>query len=217
MADSSYDVFKSETEHSYNTIVQIRQNAGYRRNLYQIEALLVKTGYSKYFIEVLEQKEGIDIYVHSKPQAEKIVDIIAGNAPTQVKESTSLISVDPHCNLTNGNQDWSIHVNIASIVKDDLVKTSHEMTGMPLLMVVTKVSATVRMIDPSTLRRYDLPASQYFKSKPRILLTCKELTRFVVLDIVLLDAEKDDQSQEMHKHYAEMTGEWTLAEAEVSC
>lgn len=216
MADSGYDLLKSETEHKYNTMVQIRQNADYRRSIYHIMALLIKSGYHKYFIDVVEQREGLDIYVHSKPQAEKIVDIIAGAIPTQVKESTSLISSDRHYNLTKGNQDWSIYLNIASVVKDDLVKTSAHMTGSPLLMIVTKVCSTVHMIDPLTLRHCTLPSSKYFVSTPKILLTNKDLKRYFVLDIVLLETGKDDQSQAQLKHYTEMSGEWALAEAQVN-
>lgn len=95
-----------------------------------------------------------------------------------------------------------ISIEIASLVKDDLIVTTKEMTGSADLMLVTKISSSIHLINPFTLAKYEMNALKYFTTSPAPMLSSKQLETFVVLDIDKVSS-------------ATVEGVWSLAEAEV--
>ena len=66
--------------------------------------------------------------------------------------------------------------------------------GVSPVLLVYRVSNTVHLIDPVTLKTFELDARHYFAHPLRILLTPEQLTEFIVIDVDVIG----DESVNMH-------------------
>jgi len=55
-------------------------------------------------------------------------------------------------------------------------------------MVCYKVSSTIHLVDPTTLKGYDIPSVEYFKKPLEPVCQRQHLTEYVVLDVTKIDA-----------------------------
>lgn len=75
---------RSYTEHTWNTVVQLRQKVRHKRTFYWLEQLLLKHNVCEKTLNVKEQPEGLDFYWGHKNQAvhmlvrDSIVHLVSG-------------------------------------------------------------------------------------------------------------------------------------------
>lgn len=186
----------SETEHDFGAIVQVRQKLDYKRSLYHLENLLLKSGLSESITNIELKRDGLDFYFRNKNNAEKVVDFISSSMPTKSKASKKLVSHNSQSNTAR--QEFTYMLELASLVKDDLTLTPKDLTGTIDIMLVSKISSSIHLINPFTLNKIDLTPIKYFSNPFQATLTSKQLITLVVLDIELLDVSKypmyDNQS-----------------------
>jgi nonsense-mediated mRNA decay protein 3 len=201
------DCARAETDHTWGAMVQIRQHAGYKRSIYHLESLLIKSGLSDTFIDVEVKKDGFDVFFNNKNQAEKVADFISSHMPTRSKVSKKLVSHNTHTH--KAKQEWTICLEIAGLAKDDLLLSDKGLTGSIFLMLVTKISAVIHLLNPANLTSVEITAAKYFAMNPLPLLTAKQLERYIVMNIELIDS-----SHHSHTDNRKADG-LALAEAEV--
>lgn len=85
-------------------------------------------------------------------------------------------------------------MEIVPVCKDDLVclplKVSKAFGSVGPLMLCNHVSSSVRLIDMSNLRTIHMDANQFWRSPFKSLMSYKQLSRFVVLDIEMVRGQE---------------------------
>nr|XP_043614105.1 60S ribosomal export protein NMD3-like [Erigeron canadensis] len=171
--------------------VQLRQHVSHRRTFYYLEQLILKHDAAVRAIGIKQTDQGIDFYFNSRSHAVKFVDFVGKVAPVKSRHDKRLVSHDQHNNIFNYKYTFS--VEICPICREDLVclppKLVNSLGNLGPLVICTKVSNSIALIDPSNLRHCYLDAEQYFRVSFKSLLTSKRLVEYVVLDVDLLCSE----------------------------
>lgn len=179
------DCQKSYTEHTWNTVVQVRQKVRHKRTFYWLEQLLLKHNICEKALNIKEQPEGLDFYWGNKNQAAAMMNFLQSVVPIRSQQARRLISEDVQSNIKN--YKFNIAVELVPICKDDLVlippKLAPYLGGCSPLLVCVKVTSCVHLVDPSTLKRVELDADKYWRSPFPALLNSRQLIEFTVLDI----------------------------------
>jgi len=208
------ECIREATDHSWGAMIQIRQKVGHKQSLFLLEHLLTQAGLHNLMINITICKEGLDLFFKVRNQAERVVSFISSHMPIKIKKSQKLISRDLKSNFSR--YELTYHLEIAPLCKGDLVITSKEFTGSLDLMVVTKLSSSVHLLNPMTLSKVEINTSKIFSSsRPTILLSAKNLTPFVVLDIIPVVEDKCVALEKGQKSMVKDMG-GLLAEAEVA-
>lgn len=105
-------------------------------------------------VKITDIHEGLDFFFGSRAHALKLVDFLQSVVPIRFRNDKQLVSHDTHSNTYNYKYTFS--VEIAPVCKDDLVclssKLSTSLGGMGPLVLCTKVSNQITLLDPVTLR-----------------------------------------------------------------
>ena len=208
------ECIREATDHSWGAMIQIRQRVGHKQSLFLLEHLLTQAGLQNLMISITVCKEGLDLFFKARNQAEIVVNFMSSHMPVRVKKSQKLISRDQQSNFSR--YEITYHCEIAPLCKGDLVVTSKELSGCADLMVVTKLSSSVHLISPMTLNKQELNSQKIFCVSPKplvTLLTTKNLTTFVILDINPIGDENHSSAVEKLRDIKREGG--LLAEAEV--
>ncbi|CAE8643579.1 unnamed protein product, partial [Polarella glacialis] len=186
------DCQRSFTPHgAYNAIVQVRQKVPHRRTFCYLEQLILKNDAHAKVTSLKEVREGLDFCFASKSHAQRFADFVSAHVPAKQKLSKHLISHDANSNTFC--YKYTIFLDLCPICVDDVVHIpkfhSSGLSGAAPLMICHKVAQAVRLVDPLTLRNYDIPGAEYWK-RPIDNPVCsrQHLTEFVVLNIEPVDA-----------------------------
>jgi nonsense-mediated mRNA decay protein 3 len=178
------------SEHSWQSRIQLRQRVDHNKTFYAIEEALVKAKLFKVISDIdLSPKDGLDFYFVLRKHADLVVEQIKNSFPCRVKTSKKTVSHDSHSGVQRN--EYSILVEIAPYCRGDLVFVP---TGRKKkkLMLVTKVSSSLHLIDPSTLESEEQNYVKLFsRDRPVKVLSSSNLSRFVVMDIEPHDRKKD--------------------------
>lgn len=165
--------------------VQLRQHVSHRRTFFYLEQLILKHDAAVRAIRIKQMDQGIDFFFSSRSHAAKFVDFVGKVAPVKSRHDKQLVSHDPKSN--NFNYKYTFSVEICPICREDLVclppKLVANLGNLGPLVVCTKVSNSVALIDPLTLRHCYLDADQYWRASFKSLLTSKQLVEYIVLDV----------------------------------
>ncbi|PWA65752.1 NMD3-like protein [Artemisia annua] len=165
--------------------VQLRQHVSHRRTFFYLEQLILKHDAAVRAIRIKQMDQGIDFFFSSRSHAAKFVDFVGKVAPVKSRHDKQLVSHDPKSN--NFNYKYTFSVEICPICREDLVclppKLVANLGNLGPLVVCTKVSNSVALIDPLTLRHCYLDAEQYWRASFKSLLTSKQLVEYIVLDV----------------------------------
>lgn len=186
------ECIREATDHTWGAALQLRQRSNDPSlSLSQLEQQLTAAGLHNLMLDVTVVKHGLDLYFKNKNQCERVVEFVTNRLPARVKTSKKLISSDAHNNTQRFEHVYLVEV--AALVKGDLVRySSSSNSGSAELMLVTKVSSTLHLTNPCTLRRVDVSAARYFARNDDILTLSRRAHKctFIVLDVSPLSEEE---------------------------
>ncbi|CAN8067893.1 unnamed protein product [Agarophyton chilense] len=187
----------------WQAVVQVRQKVVHKRTFLYLEQLIIKHGSHEDAVGIKAHPDGLDFYFLHRSHAMRFVSFLNHVVPVRTKQADHLVSHDANSNTYRYKYTFS--VEILPLCKDDIVclppKVHVLLGGIGPLVLVTKVSTTISLIDPLTLQTAELSAPVYWKYQFPALMSFKQGTEFIVLD-----SEKT----------RERKGKWCVANATVA-
>jgi nonsense-mediated mRNA decay protein 3 len=201
------ECIREASEHSWGSQVQLRQRTSDSRALIALESSLTKAGMHHLMLSVDVVKHGMNLFFKNKNQAEKVINFLSTLVPVRVKSSKKLVSANKQSNTQRYEHVYL--VDIVPLVKHDLVYLSRDHKGggggaalsastsglssggggggapQGELMIVERLSSSLHLLNPLTLRRVEMTATRYFSlSSPLIaLMSARQAIPYIVLDI----------------------------------
>lgn len=174
--------------------VQVRQRAEHPRTLLAMEQQMIKRqaelGRSPP-MDVRRTKDGLDFHFARRQHAQRFVSLLHSLAPCRSKASSAVIAANSKLGTSNVRHTWSVEV--APINRGDLVRVPRSIAGGAAggspWAIVTAVGGSVRLLEPTTGRTFDLSSEAFWKQPLVPVASRKQLSTFVVLDV-----EVDDEA-----------------------
>lgn len=207
---------RSFTPHLFNAVVQVRQKVPHRRTFCHLEQLILKHDAHSKVISLKETREGLDFHFQQRSHAQRFADFVSACVPTKQKQSKHLISHDANSNVYS--YKYTIFCELCPICVDDVVHVTPGknayLSGAAPLMLCHKISNAVRLLDPVTLRSYDIPSPEYWKHPlDGAVCTRSHLSEFIVLNVEPVDMPEAGTPA---RHNRPGRGKMTLADIEVA-
>jgi len=206
---------RSFTPNIYNAMVQVRQKVEHRRTFLYLEQLILKSDAHEKVVSLKETREGLDFHFAQRSHAQRFADYVSACVPSNHKNSKHLISHDTNSNTYS--YKYTIMVTLCPVCVDDIIYIpkghSDKTSGAPPIALCHKVSNCIRLVDPLTLRSWDIGPAEFFKRPINTIATRKHLTEFVVLNVELVDAPEAGTPA---KHRLTGRGKMALADIEVA-
>ncbi|KAJ4826388.1 hypothetical protein Tsubulata_026130 [Turnera subulata] len=167
--------------------VQLRQHVPHRRTLFYLEQLILKHGAAVRAIKIKQVDHGMDFFFGNRSHAVKFKNFLAAVAPVDGcgDPHKKLVSQDHKSN--NCNYKYTYPVEVSPICREDLVclppDVARGLGNIGPLVICTKVTNSIALLDPLTLRSCYLDAKEYWRSPFKSLLTSRQLVEYIVLDV----------------------------------
>ncbi|WOG82842.1 hypothetical protein DCAR_0102010 [Daucus carota subsp. sativus] len=165
--------------------VQLRQHVSHRRTFFFLEQLILKHDAAARAIRITQMDQGIDFFFANRSHGVKFVEFLGKVVPVKSRSDKQLVSHDTKSN--NYNYKHTFSVELCPICREDLIclppKVSASLGHLGPLVICTKVSNNIILLDPFTLRHCFLDADQYWRSAFKSLLSSRQLIEYIVLDI----------------------------------
>lgn len=178
---------KIEAQINWNAVCQLRQRVAHKRSFFWLEQIILKHGAHREASNVVETPDGIDFFFGDSRKARRFVDFVAQFSPIRWASSKKLISFDEQNNIHKYKEAFS--VELAPICRDDLICLPHKAAqhagSLPPFVLCTRVTNSIHLIDPITLKHAEINQLNYWKQPFGSLSNSRHLTEFVVLDIEL--------------------------------
>ncbi|XP_073099926.1 uncharacterized protein [Elaeis guineensis] len=175
----------------WSAVVQLRQHVAHRRTFFFLEQLILRHGAAACALRISEADRGLDFFFGSRSHAVKFVEFISGVVPVRSCSDKQLVSHDSKSNIYNYKHTFS--VEICPICREDFIclppKVAQALGNLGPLVICTKISNSVALLDPFTLRSAFLDASQYWRAPFKALLSSRQLVEYIVLDIEVESSE----------------------------
>jgi len=119
------------------------------------------------------------------------VEFLGKVAPVRSRNDKQLVSHDTKSN--NYNYKFTFSVEICPICREDLIclpsKVAVSLGNLGPLVICTKVTNNIALLDPFTLRHCFLDADQYWRTAFKSLLSGRQLVEYIVLDVEVVSSE----------------------------
>ncbi|KAH7446691.1 hypothetical protein KP509_01G068600 [Ceratopteris richardii] len=165
--------------------VQVRQKVDHKRTFFYLEQVILKHSAASQAINIKQIHEGVDFFFASRSHALKFVDFLGNVVPVRGRHDKQLVSHDPKSN--HYNYKFTFSVEICPVCKDDLIclpqKAAAAMGNIGPLVLCQRVSNSLLLLDPQSLRSVFVDATQYWRTPYKSLLTSRQLIEYVVLDV----------------------------------
>ncbi|KAH7687378.1 nonsense-mediated mRNA decay protein 3 [Dioscorea alata] len=165
--------------------VQLRQHVPHRRTFFFLEQLILRHGAAARAVRIKETSSGVDFFFGHRSHAMKFVEFVSGVVPVRRRSDKQLVSHDTKSN--NYNYKYTFSVEICPICREDLIclppKVSNSLGNLGPLVICAKVSNSILLVDPETLRTAFLDADEYWRTPFGALLSSRQLVEFIVLDV----------------------------------
>ena len=193
------DCQRSFTEHTWKSCVQIRQFVQHKKTFYYLEQLLIKHSYLiNNIIEIKENnKNGLDLFYSKRSNSNQLLQFLNHVIPIRSKLSKKLISQDDNSNTYN--YKFTIYVEIVPICKYDIVVVDNQKLISKLghitnqILIVTKVSNLITMLDPLTLKLCEINAKTYYDMPFTSIKQMNELIEYIVLEVEPINTQHNEQ------------------------
>ncbi|KAJ3125053.1 hypothetical protein HK100_011019 [Physocladia obscura] len=177
---------------TWKAVVQVRQKVPHKRTFLwlvfkskRLEQVILKHNAHQNTTNIKEAKDGIDFYYTSRGHAIRMVEFLQGIVPTKLKTSEQLISTDVHSG--SANYKFSYSLELVPICKDDLFVLPHKvaksLSDISPLVLCNRVSNSLTLVDPNTLKISDMRNNVYWDQPCLPLLSITDLVEFYVIDI----------------------------------
>ena len=172
-------------ESTWRACVQVRQKVDHKRTFFLLEQLILKHKAHQQTVSVKEVPDGVDFYFLHRHHALKFQDFVTSVVPSRLKNSSEkLISEDFNNNKINAKHCFSVEV--VPICKDDLIlchpKQYGSMGNLGPLALCNGVTTSLKVIDPTTMKRGELRSEMFFRHPRFALMTSKQLIEYTVID-----------------------------------
>lgn len=165
--------------------VQLRQHVSHRRTFFYLEQLILKHDAAVRAIKIKQMDQGIDFFFGNRSHAAKFVEFVGNVVPIRSRHDKQLVSHDSKSN--NYNFKYTFSVEISPICREDLIclppKVAISMGNLGPLVLCIKVSNSIMLLDPFTLRHSFMDANQYWRMPFKSLLSSRQLVEYIILDI----------------------------------
>ncbi|KAK1321814.1 hypothetical protein QJS10_CPA03g02577 [Acorus calamus] len=169
----------------WSAVVQLRQHVPHRRTFFYLEQVILKHDAAARSIKITQMDRGIDFFFGHRSHASNFKDFLGQVVPIRSRDDKQLVSHDTKSN--NYNYKHTFSVEICPICREDLIclphKVSARLGNIGPLVLCTKVSNRLLLLDPVSLRTAYMDAEQYWWSPFKSLLSCRQLVEYIVLDI----------------------------------
>ncbi|KAH9616343.1 hypothetical protein KSS87_016602 [Heliosperma pusillum] len=177
-------------------VVQVRQHVSHMRTFLSLEQLMIKHNAAQHAVKIKPVKEGIDFYFSKKSDAAKFYFILARLTPIKPQKfQKKLKSQDTKSNISR--YEFAICATICPICHDDLVylpsKLSAHLGQLGPLVICTKVTNNISLLDPFTLQTHVMSAEMYWREPFEPLLSYKQLVEYIILDVEVVSSEVDSR------------------------
>ncbi|KAB2075606.1 hypothetical protein ES319_A07G233900v1 [Gossypium barbadense] len=126
-----------------------------------------------------------------KSHALKFVEFLDKVAPTNRRESKQLVSHDPKNN--SYNYKYTFSVEISPICREDLIclppRLAVSLGNLGPLVICTKVTNNIALLDPLTQRQCFLDPDQYWRYSFKSLLGSRQLVEYDVFNVEVVSPE----------------------------
>ncbi|XP_065868596.1 uncharacterized protein [Euphorbia lathyris] len=171
--------------------VQLRQHVPHRRTFFYLEQLILKHDAAVRAIKINQMDQGIDFFFGNRSHGVKFVDFISKVAPVKSRSDKQLVSHDTH--TSTYNYKYTFSVEISPICREDLIclppEVRRNLGNLGPIVICTKVTNSIALLDPLTLRQAYLDADRYWKTSFKSLLTSRQLVEYIVLDVDITGPE----------------------------
>ncbi|KAF5739212.1 60S ribosomal export protein NMD3 [Tripterygium wilfordii] len=171
--------------------VQLRQHVSHRRTFYYLEQLILKHDAAVRAIKIKLMDQGIDFFFGNRNHAVKFVEFLGKVAPIRSRHDKQLVSHDSKSN--NYNYKYTFSVEISPICREDLICLPPKLAGsignIGPLVICTKVTHSIALLDPFTLRHCFLDAEKYWRVSFKSLFTSRQLVEYIILDLEPISSE----------------------------
>lgn len=173
---------KIAAKDTWSAKVQVRQRADHPRTLLALEQHMTKHQKSRVALrEVKREGDGLDFYFGRRQDAHRFALGVCSLAPCRCKASSSLVAANARTGTSNVRHVWAIE--IAPLCRDDLVLLPKGVApSLNPLALVSRIGATVQLVDPSTGAAAALTADQYWRAPFAAVGSKRHLSGFVVID-----------------------------------
>lgn len=211
------DCTKLAAKNTWQSMLQVRQKVPHKRTFLYLEQQILKHNAHRDTVSIREAKDGLDFFYVQRGHALRMVDFLSTVVPIRVNKSEQLVSTDVH--TSHSSYKFTYSVEIAPICKDDLVALPRPLAkslgNIGQLVVCSRITNSIRLLDPTTLQSVDIPADRYWKDPFHALASIPELVEFLVLDIETNDMANYAAAHRLYGHTA-ADGKWVEADAQVS-
>ncbi|KAI3966805.1 hypothetical protein MKW92_053655 [Papaver armeniacum] len=184
--------------------VQLRQHVPHCRTFLYLEQLILKHDAALRAIKFKQMDHGIDLFFSNRSHALKFVDFVGKVCPIKSRNDKQLVSHDEKSSTYN--YKYSFSVEICPICREDLIilppKTARSLGNLGPLVLCTKVSDSIALLDPLTLRMSYMVADQYWKTPFKTLLSRTTYTLADVQVARVSDFGKNDMIFNIRTHLA---------------
>ncbi|KAK9012567.1 hypothetical protein V6N11_040612 [Hibiscus sabdariffa] len=172
--------------------VQLRQRVSHRRTFFYLEQVILKHDAAAHAIKIKQMEQGIDFFFGNESHALKFVEFLGKVAPTgKSKRSEQLVSHDTKNN--SYNYKYTHSVEISPICREDLIclppRVAVSLGNLGPLVICTKVTNNITLLDPFTLRQCFLDRDQYWRYSFKSLLSSRQLVEYDVFNVEVVSPE----------------------------
>ncbi|XP_042500161.1 60S ribosomal export protein NMD3-like [Macadamia integrifolia] len=171
--------------------VQLRQHVSHRRTFFYLEQVILRHDAAASCIKITQMDQGIDFFFANRSHAVKFVEFLGKVAPVRSRNDKQLVSHDSKSN--NYNYKYTFSVEICPICREDLIclppKVATSLGNLGPLVLCAKVSNSLALLDPFTLRHCFMDADQYWRASFASLLSSRQFVEYIVLDVELVASE----------------------------
>lgn len=171
--------------------VQLRQHVSHRRTFFYLEQLILKHDAAAQAIRIKQMEHGIDFFFSNRSHGVKFLEFVGKVAPVKSRSDKQLVSQDQKSNTYSYKYTFS--VEICPICREDLIclppKLATSLGNLGPIVICTKVSNNIMLMDPNTLRYCFLDADQYWRSPFQCLVSSRRLVEYIVLDVDNVSSE----------------------------
>ncbi|XP_054782491.1 uncharacterized protein LOC129289763 [Prosopis cineraria] len=171
--------------------VQLRQHVTHRQTFFYLEQLILRHGTAASAIRIKQMDQGVDFFFSNRSHGVRFVEFLGKVTPIRSRHDKQLVSHDPKSN--NYNYKYTFSVEISPICREDLIclppRIAISLGNLGPLVICTKVTNNIALLDPFKLRHCFLDADQYWRTPFKSLLASRQLVEYIVLDMEAVSSE----------------------------